>query len=188
MRQILIIALAALTLLSGAARGQYSDYDWAMALHREFGFDDLAEKILSSMVEGEGRTPLERQQGKLGLAELKAALARRSRNAAERLKLFEEARKLMGDVVKTWPDKSSTEYYEAIFRLVDVLLERGETAQEALTSGSVPAEKAAEWRKAAEDAYTRAEVYLDKVRSRFEKADPEKDRTGWRLKNRAWYL
>ena len=57
---------------------------------------------------------------------------------AETLRTFyDEARKLSQAAVKSWPEKNTRSYYEAIFSLVDLLQERGEKAMEAINAGGL---------------------------------------------------
>ena len=55
-----------LCLFSSSLVAQHSAYEWATRLTREFGFDDMAEKVFTDLVTETGRTTLEKQQGQLG--------------------------------------------------------------------------------------------------------------------------
>ncbi len=182
-----LIGVAFALFFGSFAFGQYTDYDWARGLSREYGFDDLAEKILSSMVSGPGRLPVEQQMGKLGLAELKASSARQNKDIEGKLALFDESRKLMQEVVGGISDKTSSEYQQALFAYVDLLQERGTAAIEAIAAGKVAEDKADEIRKNANADYARAEGELEKIRASMGEVSAEENREKWRLRNRAWY-
>ena len=176
-----------LLLLSVPAYAQYSDYDWARGLTREFGFDDMAETVFQDLVGGKGRTKLERQQGQLGLAEMKQLQARRTKDLKTKLDLFDEARKLSQAAVKGWPEKNTNRYYQAIFALVDLLQERGEAAMKAVNAGGLSEADATRIQKDAESDYGRAETELERIKSTMGNPEPETDRAKWRIKNAGWY-
>lgn len=177
-----------LLLLCGIAPAQFGDYEWARGLTREFGFDDMAEQVFNDLVSGAGRTAVEKQQGRLGLAEMKQVQARSVSDLETKLALFDEARKLMQSAVQAWPEKNTLEYYSAIFSLAELLQERGEVAMNAIKANQVDASKVEEITKAAEADYGRAEMELKKVRDAMGDPDPAEARQKWRVKNRAWYL
>lgn len=176
-----------LLLLCTLAPAQFGDYEWARGLTREFDFDDMAEKIFSDLLSGPGRTGVEKQQGRLGLAEMKQIQARKAGDLETALALYDEARKLMQAAVKDWPEKNTLPYYEAIFKLSDLLQERGELAMTAVTTGKVEGAKAESITRAAEADYGRAEMELKKVKDAMGEPDPADDRQKWRVKNKAWY-
>jgi hypothetical protein len=182
--RVLAVLLAAVA----AAPGQgYTDYEWAKGLAREYGFDDIAERILEAMVKGGGRSAADQQMGRLGLAELKASQAQRTGDLAAQLALYEEARQIMQQVVGSIQDRNSPEYQKAIFAYVDLLQEKGEKAMSAVADGRVPEEKADEIRRSANADYARAEGELEKIRTTLAGADASQNREKWRLRNRAWY-
>ena len=125
--------IVGLFLICTLAPAQFGDYEWARGLTREYAFDDMAEKVFNDLLSGPGRTGVEKQQGRLGLAEMKQLQARTAGDLETALVLFEEARTLMQGAVKDWPEKNALEYYQAIFSLADLLQERGEMAMNALT-------------------------------------------------------
>ena len=179
--------IVGLFLICTLAPAQFGDYEWARGLTREYAFDDMAEKVFNDLLSGPGRTGVEKQQGRLGLAEMKQLQARTAGDLETALVLFEEARTLMQGAVKDWPEKNTLEYYQAIFSLADLLQERGEMAMNALTQGKVDAAKAESITRAAEADYGRAELELKKVKVAMGEPDPEDDRQKWRVKNKAWY-
>lgn len=179
--------IVGLFLICTVAPAQFGDYEWARGLTREFDFDDMAEQIFNDLLSGPGRTGVEKQQGRLGLAEMKQLQARGAPDLETALALFDASRTLMQGAVKDWPEKNTLPYYEAIFSLADLLQERGELAMNAVTQGRVDAVKAEAITRAAERDYGRAEMELNKVRVAMGEPDPEDDRQKWRVKNKAWY-
>ena len=165
--------IVGLFLICTLAPAQFGDYEWARGLTREYAFDDMAEKVFNDLLSGPGRTGVEKQQGRLGLAEMKQLQARTAGDLETALVLFEEARTLMQGAVKDWPEKNTLEYYQAIFSLADLLQERGEMAMNALTQGKVDAAKAESITRAAEADYGRAELELKKVKVAMGEPDPE---------------
>ena len=180
--------IVGLLLLCTFAPAQFGDYEWARGLTKEFGFDDMAESVFNDLVGGAARSAVEKQQGRLGLAEMKQVQARGTSDLETQLGLFDEARKLMQSAVGSWPEKNTIAYYEAIFSLAELLQERGERAMTAVTGNKVDKAKAAEITKTAESDYSRAEMELKKVRDAMGEPDPAEARQKWRVKNRAWYL
>lgn len=184
------IPVILLLVLPAPARAQYSDYDWAMALHKEFEFDDMAESILTDMVEGSDRTATERQQGRLGLAELRASQAREEGDVDKRLELFARARDIMGQAIKQWPDKDTDAYYQAVFAYKDVLQERGEAALEASQKMTYPEDRRQKYKDEANNDFLKAEILLTDIMDRYEDVtlgESETSRRKWFRRARAWY-
>ena len=188
MSRQLLISLIPLVLFSITGLGQDLDrYSWAMGLHEEFGFDDMAEAILKDMASGRLSPPTEKLKGQMGLARLKASLAEKNTQLSEKLRLLGEAEKLMKAAIAAWPDKQEMAYFDAIFQRASVLEARGEAALSAVTAGTVDESDADRYRKEADGDFARAVMLLKKVRNKFEDADADKDISRWRLKMRAWY-
>jgi len=178
-------------LFVGQLAAQTSNYDWAVALSKEFGFDDIAEKIFQDLSSG-GKTQIEKLQGKLGLADLKARQGQKAATLVERLKILDDSRQLMQAVKDEWPEKNSEEYQKAVFSFVEVLKLRGEMAMATVTSGKadgnpLPEADADKLRQSANADYGRAEAELDKIMSGIGEVAPEDNKDKWRLRNRAWY-
>lgn len=188
-KSFLIAGLAIVVLVPGVASAQddkYSDYTWAKGLYTEFGFDDVAEGIFDEMAKS-GRTATEQQQGKLGLAELKQSLARKTDTYADKLALYTESDKLMTGVLRSWPDKESNAYFQALFTQVGLLQELGEAVMEEVRAGRIDGEQATQAREVASNSFAKALTSLEAIRGRMGSPDPEQEREKWRLRNRAWY-
>ena len=164
---------------------QYNDYTWARSLSREFRMHEMAEAIFMRM-EKSGSTPLERQQGRLGMAELKQSAARRARGE-ERVKLYGDSAKLMRDAIDQWPDKNTLAYFKAIFSLCDLLEERGEYATGLVRAGQIDGARGEQILDEASKDYDTADTYLSGILQQMGKPSPEDDLQKWRIKNAAWY-
>lgn len=181
----LSMVLAALPL--AAQDSKYNDYTWARGLYKEFGFHGYAEKVFRDMLEGSKSSPTERQQGRLGLAEMQQDRARRADGFAKAMPLYEEARKLMKEALTNWPDKTSQSYFDAVFTETGLLVEYGEYAMEAAKTQGLSPEMTEQAQTTAKEVFARAQTTLVELRDSMGSPNPEAERAKWRVKNRAWY-
>jgi hypothetical protein len=182
--------VSAIVLLSGAVFGQgtssqYSDYKWATKLaDAPYGFDDMAESVFNRMASSSKVE--EKLLGRTGIADLKRKQARSAVGLDAKLKLLDEAIVAIRGVKKEWPNKAAPEYFDVIFKVADMLQQRGEIAMEsALDPATAPA-KSDELKNKASGDFTEAKTDLDAIRQQFKNVSAETDRANWEVRAQAW--
>jgi hypothetical protein len=182
-----VLALAAVPIRAQQQASPFSDYKWASGLAGPpFGFDDMAETVFNRMINEPGRSASERLLGRSGIADLKRKQARAAPDHVSKQSLFDGAVEAMRAVKKEWTDKTSPDYFDVVFKLTDVLQQRGEAAMEYALDPTTSPETSEQIKEKARGDFTAAKTELDAVRQQFRDADYERQTDQWRLRARAW--
>ncbi|MAG56960.1 MAG: hypothetical protein CMJ83_11755 [Planctomycetes bacterium] len=180
------LSLLLVAALGSSAPAQVDDCAWGNALSEEFGFDDMAEKLLRQVAGASDRPPLERRRGRLGLCSLRRRQARREADLSRRVTLFGDALSLMQKVVGGWPKDDAPGRQAALYRLSDLRAERARTALTAAALDETSKTERARLNGLAAKEFQAAQHALRTLVREMGDIESEEDIVRWRTKGRAW--